>query len=540
MIRYRQTLIFEYALLAFFVASLPQRTLGQPHITTGKLVIEMDRLINKPPKTSLNLPLLADTTGDGSGKLYFPEKEGRIQIFDNGSYSTFLEIEPDVQKAGSRGLLGLSFHPDYNDSQSPGYHKLYTFHSSDDLNRTPEFTGPGSSIAHHNVITEWKADANNPDIVDISTRREILREGHTHQAHSGGMIDFGPDGYLYASFGTPPSALTAGQDPSNIFGTILRIDPIDPILTATSPNAISTNGQYRIPTTNPFVGDPIGLDEVYAYGVRNIYRFSIDPITEIIFGGDVGQGSREEVNAITIGDNLGWPSREGTIEGPTNPLPPNPEMVEPIADYTHDDGRSVIGGYIYRGSIPELQGKYIFGEFSYGSGSFGDSQGRLFWLDPYDVGGDLKDSADIDIKEFAFGDVTCDLFSDSCAFPMTLYAFGTDDDEELYIVGTRANKSVVYKIVSAFEAPNGDYDRDGIVTAADYTLWQDTLGSSTDLLADGNNSGDVDQADYLIWQDNFNASAVGSSTMETQVPEPANIYLLVTTALGLTFVRKLG
>ncbi|MEX2168445.1 MAG: PQQ-dependent sugar dehydrogenase [Pirellulales bacterium] len=477
----------------------------------------MDRIINVPPQSTLGITTQVLFPGDGSNRIILPELRGRVRMLENGIYTTFLDLSSEVIQSGAQGLLGTALHPGYADPDSLGYRKLYTFHSTSDTAPTPDFINPGPASTYHNVVTEWQASAADPKVVDLSTRREIFRATHPNELHSGGMVTFGPDGHLYTTIGTPAGYELNAQDNSNLLGTIIRIDPLDPSLTPGSANPVSANGKYRIPSDNPFLSDP-ALDEIFAYGVRNPYRFSVDPVSGLVFAGDVGQGAREEVSAFGAGANLGWPYREGTLPYITPPIPA-PTMLGPIAEYSHADGRSVIGGFVYHGSIPELQGKYIFGEFSFGTGPFSSSRGRLLWIDPFDEQGELKDFSEIEINEFAFGPETCALMG-TCKFDMTLYGFGVDEDQELYVIGTSPNRPKMYKLASAFVAPDGDYDRDGTVDIEDYNVWRDSVGATVGLRpADGNDGGVIDQLDYFVWKQNFGVT-LGSGTSNV-VPEPS-------------------
>jgi glucose/arabinose dehydrogenase len=491
-------------------------------IKQGNLVVELDRLINSPPSSTLRTPLQVLFPGDESDRIFLPEQQGRIRILENNTYSTFLDVYAgETIPGGAAGLLGTAFHPGYANPASPGYRKLYTFHSTFNMTPTPDFVNPGESGPEphylHNVVTEWQASAADPKVVDISTRREIFRATHPNEQHHGGMVAFGPDGYLYTTIGTPPGFEEEAQENTNLLGTIIRIDPLDPALTMGSMDAVSANGKYRIPTTNPFVGTD-GLDEIFAHGVRNPYRFSVDPVSGLVFAGDVGQGAREEVSAFGVGANLGWPHFEGTLPFIEPPDPP-PVTLGPIAEYTHMDGRSVIGGFVYRGSaIPELQGKYIFGEFSFGNGPFNQNFGRLFWIDPFDEQGDLKDYSEIEINEFAYGPDTCASFA-GCKLDITVYGFGVDQDGELYVTGTSGNRTRMYRFASAYVAEPGDYNRDGNVDLEDYVVWRNTMGATTGLrAADGNDDDVVNDLDFLIWKENF-GGALGSGESEL-VPEP--------------------
>jgi glucose/arabinose dehydrogenase len=491
-----------------------------PRVTVGRMRVELERLNTTGQLTT---PIYMDNANDGSGRLFFAEKGGAtrpagIRVRQpNGSFSTFLEL-CEALYTSERGLLGFAFHPGYSDPESLGYRKLYTYHSVPvDEGATVDFTYdmPGVSPTHHNVVTEWQVSESNPNLVDVTTRREIFREAHPIDIHNAGTITFGPDGYLYGSNGTATQGALGqltSQVNTDLLGVIYRIDPLDPTLTDGSPDSISANGKYRIPADNPFVSDPNALDEIFAYGLRNRYRFSIDPVSGHLFAGDVGEGAVEEVSVVTSGGNMGWPYREGTIAGPVATPMPAPTFVPPIMAYSEDDGQAVVGGHIYHGSIPALQGKYIFGDFSY---NFFAGKGRLFIADPLDAEGNVKDPADVKIEEMFLEPATCTAVnSATCGYAGIIFSFGLDEDGEIYVVGL-AGSAAIYKVTDANLLPEGDYNEDGTVDAADYTLWRNTLGQSvlTPTIsmnfighgreANGNRNGVIDEADYEVWKEHF-------------------------------------
>jgi glucose/arabinose dehydrogenase len=526
----------------------------------GRLRVELERVVDVAGSV-LSLPVYMANANDGSGRQFFVEKgqvvqggllPSRIRTLDNGTWSTFLDLTGEAYVQSEGGLLCLAFHPGYADPLSPGYRKLYTYHSvTTDPGATVDFTSNVAPIDHHNLVTEWQVSAVNPNQIDVSTRREIFREAHPSDIHNAGTITFGPDGYLYGSIGAAPTGtsqqLTA-QNNSDIMGTIYRIDPLDPALTPSSTDPVSANGKYRVPASNPFVvdnSDPAALDEIFAYGLRNPYRFSVDPHTGLVFAGDVGQGSLEEVDIVPLGGNMGWPYREGTANGTVAPQDPAPTMVPPIAQYSSindQDGRAVVGGYVYRGSIPALQGKYIFGEFSWGSGGFYTTSGRLLWMDPFDEFGNLNDPSEISVQELSRGDSCSQTLNGLCTLDMTLLSFGTDEDGELYAIGVRGtNRSIVYKIVDAFYLPEGDYNEDGTVDDDDYAVWRAAFGTTpggTQVRrgygADGNADGIVDTADYLIWRKHYGETiGPSASAMAASLPEPSTLFSAVIGLLGV-------
>ncbi len=284
----------------------------------------------------------------------------------------------------------MALHPDFGKLGAPGQGKLYTYTSE-------PVDGPGDfevglaleELNHQSVVTEWQVENGQ---IDPNEAREILRIDQPQFNHNGGMLAFGPDGYLYIGLGDGGAANDAGpghgdsgngQNLETVHGSILRIDPLDPNLTAPSRDAISANGAYRVPWDNEFVGIE-GIDEIYAYGLRNPFRFSFDRLSGMLVTGDVGQGYVEEIDIIVKGGNYGWPIKEGSFlfdpEGLiVGEALDDPSLIDPVAEYDHDDGISVIGGFMYYGTaIPELRARYVFGEFSR---SFSGPGGRLFVAD---------------------------------------------------------------------------------------------------------------------------------------------------------------
>ncbi len=372
--------------------------------------------------SDLVAPMHLTHSGDGTGRLFIVDQPGQIWILENNSIlpTPFLDISDRIVKLGlfnppryendydERGFLGMAFHPGYNDPNSLGFGKLYTY-SSEPVNGTADFTvemvnatGYPIPFNHQSVIAEWSVDPNNPNLVDPNSRREVMRVDQPQFNHDGGMLEFGPDGYMYVAFGDGGQANDKapghgesgnGQNPSTILGSIVRIDPLDPVLTeSTSNDNVSENGKYRIPSDNPFVNDSEKLDEIYALGFRNPWRFSFDSQTSQLIAADVGQNKIEEIDIVQKGANYGWNTKEGTFDFDPNTgtiiNQSSPGFIEPVAQYDHDEGISITGGYVYRGnSIPELQGQYVFGDFSSG---FFTPNGRLFYTN----------LADGQIKEF--------------------------------------------------------------------------------------------------------------------------------------------
>lgn len=376
-------------------AQVPAATPPLPPIPQGDIQLKL-----QPVASGLTAPIEISSAADGSGRLFIVQQTGQIRILKGRGIVSkpFLDLSsrlvvlmPDYDE---RGLLGFAFHPDFNNPSAPGFHKIYTY-SSEPVSGPADFTVPDpNAFDHQSVIAEWKVSNNNPDRIDPASRREVMRVDEPQFNHNGGQLAFRPsDHYLYVSLGDGGNANDVGdghnptkgngQDRSTVLGKMLRIDPLDPALTTGSPDPISANGKYRVPATNPFVGQSSGVAEIFIYGLRNPFRFGFDPTLDQLVIGDVGQNNIEEIDLGVSGKNYGWNKKEGTFL--FNPddgtiLPdnnPDPRLTNPVAEYSHIDGIAVIGGYVYRGALaPALAGKYVFGDLFGSTGS-----GRLFYSD---------------------------------------------------------------------------------------------------------------------------------------------------------------
>ena len=324
-------------------------------------------------------PLALKNAGDE--RLFVVEQGGVIKIVDlNGTVNPtpFLDIQSIVNAGGERGLLGLAFHPEY---QTNGRFFVHYSNSSGDTQ-----------------ISEFSVSTSNPDIADPNSEVMLLTVSQPFSNHNGGTIAFGPqDGYLYIGLGDGGGGGDTNnnaQNPTLLIGKLLRID-ID---------AQSGGNNYGIPSDNPFIGDPNTRDEIWATGLRNPFRFTMDPETNSIWIGDVGQNAREEVNRASLsqaGLNYGWRCYEGNAPYNTSGCPDESELTFPVFDYSWNGGGSVIGGYVYRGNLYEdLQDVYVFG----------DIDGMISTLD-------------ID-----------DNYINQGQFPGTWVAFGQDINKELYAV----------------------------------------------------------------------------------------------------------
>ncbi|GAB1470907.1 PQQ-dependent sugar dehydrogenase [Chloroflexota bacterium] len=288
-----------------------------------------------PVMSGLTRPVDLRSAQDGSGRLFVIEKYGAIRIFKDGQLlvQPFLKIDDRVDESGNEmGLLGLAFHPDFE--QNGYFYVNYT--GSKGNTRISRFTANGDS-----------ADPNSEQVLMVVDQ--------PFENHNGGSIAFGPDGYLYLGLGDGGAGgdpLKNGQNTGVLLGKILRID-------------VNNGSPYAIPADNPFGS------EVWAYGLRNPWRFSFDRATGDLWIGDVGQGEWEEIDYLPAGSpggaNFGWNIMEGG-HGYEGTLQPG--MLLPVAEYSHSDpysGCSVTGGYVYRGSMPEWNGVYLYGDYCSGT-----------------------------------------------------------------------------------------------------------------------------------------------------------------------------
>lgn len=371
----------------------------------GTITVQLHDVVTLGSVNSPAFPDYLTTTGvAGDSRLFVVDQTGKIEIINGGgSPTTFLDVSSALSGFivpslnDERGLLGLAFSPNYATD-----HKLYTFTSENpgvSIGNAPTFTHPelSGNGSTQTVIREWTVDAAGDNTVNTGAgSRVLMRIRKPQDNHNGGTLAFGPDGYLYISLGDgggandnsggvnspndghsnsvsggPPGN---GQDVTNVYGSILRIKPTtDADVNTTA----SSNGQYRIPNSNPFSGVAADVQEIFAYGLRNPYRISFDSDTGKLYAADVGQGAQEEVDVIVNGGNYGWVTREGLVSHAPDSL------IDPIGAYTHQNGNGIaaIGGFVYRGSLlPALEGKYVFGDLG------GNNNGKLYYMNVDDPG----------------------------------------------------------------------------------------------------------------------------------------------------------
>ena len=306
------------------------------------------------------------SAGDGSGRLFLVQPQGIVRILKNG----VLLAQPFLVAPATpadRAMSSLAFHPDYATNG-----KLYVITGEPSANPpTADYFPPqvDSASAFDNVLVEYRVDAVDPDRVDPSSKREVLRIHRPHQLHTLDDLAFGPDGYLYITSGdggdtgtgSPTHYNTNAQLTTNVFGKILRIDV----------DHIGPNGRYAIPPDNPFAGGTGGnVPEIYSFGLRNPWRISADRLTGELYVGDNGDFTIEWVIRVERGKNHGWDPKEGsflwdplTRDASVDPNP-DPQYTPPLAEWDHNNSDdaygSVISGYVYRGSrVPALYGKLL-------------------------------------------------------------------------------------------------------------------------------------------------------------------------------------
>lgn len=409
--------------------------------------------------SGLAAPVDLRSDPENPDRLLVVDQAGLIRTIEQGQLqdSPFLDVRDrlvplgifgsfDVNDYDERGLLGFAFHPDFAQPGTDGYHTFYTY-TSEPVAGPADFTVnlPADQMNHQSVITEWKY-ARGRNTVDTSSARVVMRIDQPQFNHDGGMLAFGPDGYLYIGLGDGGGANDSaaghgdsgnGQNIHTVHGSILRIAPLAPEETFGSRNAASANGAYRIPWDNYFVGID-GVDEIYAYGFRNPFRFSFDRLSGVLIVADVGQDHVEEIDIVHKGLNYGWNLKEGDFL--LNPgseivgLPfEDPNLTDPVAQYDHEDGLSVIGGHMYYGkAIPEMRALYVFGDFSAG---FTTPAGRLL----------VADLSSGQIDELLIG-------SDQSPLGLFVKGISMDAQGEIYVLASTAlgpygETGVVLKVV---------------------------------------------------------------------------------------------
>lgn len=316
----------------------PTPTVGKPTATTIPVA---DSFTAKLVLGGFTRPTMVTNAGDGSNRLFVLEKPGRIRVIKAGLLlaEPFLDISSLVKSNSSeQGLLGLAFHPDFE--KNGRFFVAYSAQNAD------------------NTVAEYRVATPGADVASTSTGKVLLAVPDQYANHNGGMLAFGPDGFLYISMGDGGSGGDPngnGQNLNSLLGKLLRVD-------------VNSGSPYGIPATNPFVPRSDARNEVWAYGLRNPWRFTFDRETGDLWIGDVGQNKYEEVDFQGAdskgGENYGWNTMEGNHCYKPESGCSEQGLVKPVFEYDHGQGCSVTGGYVYRGkAIPSLVGRYLFADY---------------------------------------------------------------------------------------------------------------------------------------------------------------------------------
>lgn len=358
-----------------------------PRNNDGALAAGRYKSMEAFPNLSFKRPVDLQSPADNTNRIFVVEQAGLISVFANDpavkTKKNFLDLRDKVDDQGNEeGLLGLAFHPDY---QNNGY--FYVNYTAANPNRT--------------MISRFRVSSANPDQADAGSEVALLTFEQPYSNHNGGQVAFGPDGFLYIAVGDGGSGgdpQENGQNRATLLGTLLRIDV----------NKSENGKAYAIPADNPFANNDKGYrPEIYAYGLRNPWRFSFDVATGRLWAGDVGQNAYEEIDIIEKGGNYGWNTMEGKHCFDPKDGCDQSDLKLPIYDYGRNEGISVTGGFVYRGdALKSLEGKYIYAD--YGS--------RRIWALDH---GDLNKPVNTLLLEPDFN----------------TSSFGVDQQNELYLCG---------------------------------------------------------------------------------------------------------
>jgi glucose/arabinose dehydrogenase len=344
--RFSSRLLLMMVLGGVSILLLPSYVFNKPKPITGELA---PTLALKAQQVVAELQAPLDMAFTGNGDILVAEQAGKIRLIKKGKLADapVLDISSKLIKTmpvDVRGLLGFTIHPKFNSN-----HKIYVFYSA------PTTT---ANSDHKNVIAEYTLSTDAKQ-VDPNSGRILFTADEPGQGDNGGGLKFGPDGYLYIAMGDGGGGgdkhgpIGNGQNMNTLLGKILRID-------------VNSDPTYTVPNDNPFVGKAGVRPEIWAYGLRNAWRFSFDKASKHIFASDVGEGAWEEQDIIEKGGNYGWRIAEGN-----HCFNPKADCdftgtIKPIAEYDHKSGVCVIGGYVYNGKQlpPALKGKYFFADWT--------------------------------------------------------------------------------------------------------------------------------------------------------------------------------
>ena len=375
------------------------------------------------PRLSFERPVQLLGAGDGSGRVFVVEQEGVVHTVESGEdpagTQVFLDISERVSRRGNEeGLIGFAFHPEFERNG-----EVYAHYSL----AGDEATG---------ILSRFHLDEKDPTRVDPDSEEVLLRQPQPWRNHNGGMIAFGPDGYLYLSLGDGGAANDPqgnGQDLSTWLGSILRIDV----------DRREGERPYAVPADNPFVDGPEGArPEIWAFGLRNVWRFAFDRETGELWAGDVGQNELEEVDLVVRGGNYGWRRFEAERMFDADTELALEPAIAPVSSYPRSEGISITGGAVYRGSrFPSLKGQYLYGDYVSGN----------LWRVSRGSGGEF-------VTELAARTGT------------SIASFGEDDDGELFVCSFDGN---IYRVVPAEGSAGGFVDWPQQLSETGLFTWDD-------------------------------------------------------------------
>lgn len=349
-------------------------------------------------------PIVLTHAGDGSNRVFVATQHGVIHTFPNDQKATetkvFLDIQDRVKyndNTNEEGLLGVAFHPKFKTNG-----EVFVFYTPKKENKV-------------NVVSRFRLSKKDPSKLDPSSEEQLLRyENKYFWNHDGGTINFGPDGFLYVVHGDGGAAndpLENGQNLGVLYGKILRIDV----------DHKDQGKSYAIPKDNPFVNTKGARGEIWAYGIRNVWRMSFDRKTGQLWAADVGQNLYEEIDLIRKGGNYGWNRREALHPFGVRGVGVNKNMIDPIWEYHHDIGKSITGGTVYRGkALPKLEGHYLYADYV----------SSKIWALKYDA---------------KAGRVTANRPIPDPAKPVL--SFGDDEQGEVYFLTVSASGKGIYRFV---------------------------------------------------------------------------------------------
>jgi glucose/arabinose dehydrogenase len=341
---------------------------------------------------------------DGTNRLFIVQQRGKIMVIQNSptisTKKTFVDLTSKVTQNAVAGLFGLAFHPNYETNRH--FYVNYVFDSA------------GSISGKYLRVSRYTSSATNADTTLLNTERILVTAPLPGIYHNGGKLGFGPDGYLYISFGDGYSGGAPAQDKTVLLGKILRIDV----------DQVSAGKSYSIPPTNPYYQNTQGFrQEIYALGLRNLWKFSFDTLTNRMWAGDVGESKYEEIDLIENGKNYGWNKMEGFNCYPYPPAVCDTTgygFTRPIYEYPRTVGKAIMGGYVYRGSLyPELYGKYIYGD---------EIEAKVWALD------------------YQNGAVTSNIQLLDTNFD--LVSFGVDQNNEIYALSYSELNGTIFRLVN--------------------------------------------------------------------------------------------